>query len=203
MFQLIRRGPANVKSGGRPSTLDRETLQRKIDANQQPWFCILSPNASVVHMDGALRDSQPQTNAAGFRVTRVVHAKERLEYLREGFRWNARTKIANGNGGVQLRGVQGDFDRASWRSVPYGVSKNVLHGAAQQHRIGQQFGPTQSGGDQVTIASSGFDFAILNEFVQEIIERHEFQLQGAQIAFLPSYLQQALSQVGKPIDLLI
>jgi hypothetical protein len=57
-------------------------VQWKIDANQQPGFCILGPNATVVHMDGALRDSQTQTNAAGVRVTRVIDAKERLEYLR-------------------------------------------------------------------------------------------------------------------------
>jgi hypothetical protein len=71
-----------VKHTGRPSTLDRETVQWKIDANEQAGFCILGPNAAVVHMDGALRDSQTQTNAAGLCVARVIHAKERFENLR-------------------------------------------------------------------------------------------------------------------------
>ena len=133
---------------------------------------------TVVHMDGALRDGQTQTNAAGVRVARIVHAKERLENLREGFRWNARTIIANRNGGIPLRGVQRDFDRASWRSVPYGVSKNVLHGAAQQHRISQQLDLTRSRGDQAAIPGRGLDFAILDKFVHQSIERHELQLRA-------------------------
>jgi hypothetical protein len=52
---------------------------------------------TVVHVDGALSNGQTQADAAGIRVARIVHAKEGFENLREGFRWNTRTIVANSN----------------------------------------------------------------------------------------------------------
>src|SRR5580658_8998277 len=87
----------SLNRAGRPPTLRRETVQRKVDADQQPRLCIFCPNMTVVHMDGALRNGQTQADATGIRVARIVHAKEGIENLREGFRWNTRTIIANSN----------------------------------------------------------------------------------------------------------
>ena len=74
----------SVNRAGRAPSLHRETVPRKVDADQQPGVCILRPNMTVVHMDGALRDGQAQADAASVRVPRIVHAKEGFENLREG-----------------------------------------------------------------------------------------------------------------------
>src|SRR5580704_17480313 len=81
----------SVSRTGRAPTLHRETVPRKVDADQQPSLCILRPNMTVVHMDGTLRDGQAQADAASVRVPRIVDAKEGFENLREGFRWHTRT----------------------------------------------------------------------------------------------------------------
>ncbi len=211
-FQLINRRAGfsvastatSVNRAGRPPTLHRETVQRKVDADQQPRLCILRPNMTVVHMDGALRDGQAQTNAASVRVARIVHAKEGFENLREGFRWNTRTIIANSNGGVRLCGVQARLrpcfraERAIWRFE----ERSQWRGAAAPDRPAAPRDSDPWETRRQSRAAASISQSCTSSF-SRVSSATNSSLQGTQIAFLPSYLQEALGQIGKLINLLI
>src|SRR4051812_28856033 len=90
------RGPSSggeLRAGRRRTPLGR--TGGEADGDAQSRGHVLGADATVMHGDDSLDDRQTKADAAGRRMTAVVHAHKRLEDLAEHRLWHALAKVSD------------------------------------------------------------------------------------------------------------
>ena len=123
----------------------------------------------MVDGDGALGDSEPETDAAGGCVARTIHAKERLKDFGEGVFGDARAEVADRDMGAAVLRLGCDIDHGVRRRVADGVADDIFKRAAEQFAISGDGGG--AGAEHNTaLLGIGFHADIAFDFAEQIFE---------------------------------